>query len=100
MFSGAVNEESQEPGKGFEILIADDSEREELYAELWFDNEMWAEITQEHNQVRLNLYPRQNGEPWSLPFEAAQQQIRRAYVALRGDRAAGDVLPEAQKEAS
>ena len=97
MLSGAEIPEPHKLGQGFEILVASDPEREEVYAELWHDNEMWGEITQEGGKVLLHLYPRQDGEPWSFPPEVAEQQIRDARHALLGEEERPVV---ADKEAS
>lgn len=72
-------------GQEFEILIASPSDREELVAELWFDNEMWGEINQEDGKVTLELYPKPDGEPWRFPPEVAEEQIRLARHSLLGD---------------
>ncbi len=63
-------------------LITDVPDREELVAELWLDDEMWGEISQEDGNILLELYPRRDGEPWRFPPEAAERLIRRARVDL------------------
>jgi hypothetical protein len=67
-----------DPHVGLHYIIADVPDREELVAELWLDHEMWGEISKEKGEVVLELYPRQDGEPWRLPSERAERLINLA----------------------
>lgn len=84
MLSGTEETHPHEYGKGFETLIADDSEGEELYAELWLDDEMWGEINQEDGKLTLELYPKLDGEPWRFPAEAVEKLLKAARCDLLG----------------
>lgn len=40
----------------YKVLIADDSERENSFIEIWFDHKQIAEITNENNSICINLF--------------------------------------------
>lgn len=63
---------------GFHYIIADVPDREELVAELWHDHDMWGEISKENGEAMLELYGREDGEPWRFPPEPVEQLINLA----------------------
>lgn len=65
-------------------IIADVPDREELVAELWCDDEMWGEISQEGGNIVLELYPKPDGQPWRFSPDAAERVIRVARCDLLG----------------
>lgn len=40
----------------YKVLIADDSERENSFIEIWFDYKLIAEITNENNSICINFF--------------------------------------------
>lgn len=40
----------------YKVLIANDSDRENCFIEVWFDNKLIAEITNENNSICINLF--------------------------------------------
>lgn len=62
----------------FSYQIADVPDREELVAELLFDDEQWGEISKENGEVLLELYPQRSGEPWRFPPEEVERLINLA----------------------
>lgn len=67
------------------VQIASVPDRDNLVAELWCGDEQWGEISQETENLLLEIYPRTSGENdnvWSFDLteimgklRAAQQQI-------------------------
>jgi len=43
--------------KGFEVLLTSSPDREKLVSEIWFTDNMVAEIYQERDQFEIILYP-------------------------------------------
>ncbi|MCX6021648.1 MAG: hypothetical protein NTZ05_07935 [Chloroflexi bacterium] len=58
--------------------IASIPDREELVAELWTDDMMWGEISQECGEVVLELYEDEEGPPWRFPLKTVERLLRRA----------------------
>ena len=61
-----------------EIKIASLPDRENLVAELWYDKVQWCEISQELNELILEIYPSLTGKPWTFQFEEALEFLQRA----------------------
>lgn len=64
------------------ITIASVPDREGLVAELWSDNELWGEIFQEGNELRLALYPNPNHIFWNFDAEDAANAIQKGKEKL------------------
>ncbi len=64
--------------------IASPPDREKLVAELFYDDEQWAEIHQESEQLTLQLYPRRDGQPWEFSFDEAVTHEYLAYDQFFG----------------
>lgn len=65
------------------ICISSPPDREKLVAEIFFDNEEWAELNQEDETLKLEFYPRPNGEFWQLSWDeviAALQEARKRLI--------------------
>jgi hypothetical protein len=58
-----------------QVDIASPPDREKLVAEIFIGNEQWAEINQEKNELELEIYPRQDGRPWIIPFGLAMEAL-------------------------
>jgi hypothetical protein len=66
------------------VDIASPPDREYLVAELFSENEQWAEVNQESGSLTVELYPRRDGQPWSLGFEETLMALRQAQQRLTG----------------
>lgn len=75
------------------IVIADDGESDELFAEIYFDDLQWAEVIFESAGRRflLRLFPPLDREHWTFKLEDAERAIADARAALerRGYREQG-----------
>ncbi len=65
-----------------EITIASLPDRENLVAELWYDNVLWCEISQEEEDLTLEIYPHPTGKPWTFPFGEALTFLHQAKRKL------------------
>ncbi|MBI1925324.1 hypothetical protein HYR99_13865 [Candidatus Poribacteria bacterium] len=65
-----------------EITIGSISDRENLVAELWYDNVLWCEISQEEADLTLEIYPHPTGKPWTFLFEEAFAFLHQAKRKL------------------
>lgn len=45
--------------KEFKVLITSPSDREKIVAEIWFGNNLIAEINQEGDELEIDIYPNQ-----------------------------------------
>ena len=63
-----------------EITIASLPDRENLVAELWYDNVLWCEISQEESDLILEIYPHPTGKPWRFLFEEALTFLHQAVL--------------------
>ena len=67
------------------ICISSPPDREKLVAEIFFDNEQWAELNQEGDSLTLEIYPRQDGKFWQLNFEQVLEALNEAKRRLLGE---------------
>jgi len=70
----------------FRISISSPPDRERLVAEVFADNAQWAELNQESANLTLELYPRQDGQPWVFDFEQALRVLQEAKERLLGEQ--------------
>jgi hypothetical protein len=66
------------------ITIASPPDREKLVAEIFFGNEQWAELNQEEDDLRLEIYPKQDGRPWLISLQDAVRALDEAKDRLTG----------------
>jgi hypothetical protein len=66
------------------VVIASDTEREDLFAEIHYDDFQWAEIILEPRSERflLTLFPPMDREHWTFPLREAEAAIAEARAAL------------------
>ena len=64
------------------VDIASPPDREKLVAQVSFDREQWAEISQESGSLTLELYPRRDGKPWSFGYDEAIKTLVSARKRL------------------
>lgn len=74
----------------FRITIASPPDREQLVAEVFFGNEQVAEINQDAEDLRIEVYCRPSAAPWVLPFEEFMNTLNQAKVRLLGNSAVDD----------
>jgi len=71
----------------FEILIASPSDRENLVAEIYFENQQVAEIWYEvSSKLSVDLFPKPDGGPWSFDLTAFRGVLEAAAVHLCPDK--------------
>ena len=65
--------------------IASDVDLEELLAQVYFDDEMIAVISQEEgiDKAVLELWPRTDGKNWEVNFKQFMNAMERAYKRLK-----------------
>ena len=68
----------------FKISISSPPDRDCLVAEIFMDNNQWAEVNQESGELMLELYPRKDGQPWVFDFETALEVLQAAKKKLIG----------------
>lgn len=66
----------------FRITIASLPDREEVVAEVFYDNVQWAEISQESDELLIQFYPHPRKEYWEFPAEEALQALQQAKDKL------------------
>ena len=66
------------------IGIASPPDRKKLVAEVLYENEQWAEISQDLGVFKLEIYPRRNGQPWLFPLDEALSTLQVAKERLIG----------------
>jgi len=62
--------------------IASPPDREKLVAEVFFDAEQWAEISQEQDDPVVEFYSRTDGKPWTFKYEDAMAALQIAKSRL------------------
>jgi hypothetical protein len=62
------------------VTIASVPDRDNLVAELWCENELWGELSQEQGELKLEIYPTANG--WNLRYEDVIDVIQEAKDKL------------------
>ena len=66
----------------FEFIIASPSNREKLVCEIYYKNEILAEISQEKEEVIIEIYPSQAKKWWELPLVQFQNALEEARKYL------------------
>jgi hypothetical protein len=68
--------------KKFSIKIASDTDREKVFAEIYYNEEEWAEISQEGEKLLIALFPPFQGKYWEFPLDEALEAIAEAKKSL------------------
>lgn len=68
--------------KKFSIKIASDTNREKVFAEIYYNGEEWAEISQEEEKPSIAFFPPLQGKYWEFPLNDALEAIEKAKKAL------------------
>jgi hypothetical protein len=69
----------------FELLICSPIDREKLTCEIYYLGEMLAEISQETDELLLEIYPPKTKKWWDIPLLQFQQIIEDAKNHLSGN---------------
>ena len=66
------------------VVIADDQERENLFAEIWADEGPWAEIILDsaQGQFVLTIFPAQNGKDLQFRLDEVEKALAEAREEL------------------
>lgn len=68
----------------FEFTIVSAYDRENLTCEICYKNEIIAEISQEKNEMMLEIYSPQKSEWWEVPLSAFQDALEDGKNYLKG----------------
>ncbi|MBS0653895.1 MAG: hypothetical protein JSR39_10285 [Verrucomicrobia bacterium] len=68
--------------KGFSFRIASDSSKEKVFAEIYYCNEQWAEISQEEKEPIVIFFSPSNAKNWEFPLEEALEVLENAKKSL------------------
>ncbi len=68
----------------FEIIIASLPHRENLVAEVYFNNMYWVQISQEKEELVILFYPHPNEKCWEFPLDEALSTLELAKKKLLG----------------
>ena len=71
------------------VCVSSPPDRTKLVAEIFFGDQQWAELNQEGPELQLQLYGRNDGKPWEIPYSeviAALEEAKKrlVYGARRG----------------
>lgn len=70
--------------ENFSIKIASDTDRDHVFAEIYYNHEQWAEISIEGEDPLLALFSPTNQKFWEFPLNEAIQALEMAKKALLG----------------
>ncbi len=68
------------------IVLASPPDREDVVAEIWHGNEMWAEVARERDCFSVEFYPRPSNLPWRFDLEEAVSAVQAAKNKLLGQQ--------------
>lgn len=68
----------------FEFLIASVPDREKVACEIYYKLELIAEISQETNELMLEIYPCTQNKWWDIPLISFQRTLEKAKNHLLG----------------
>jgi hypothetical protein len=70
--------------KKMTVTIASVPDRDNLVAELWCENDLWGELSQEQGELKLDIYPAPNAQNWHLNYEELIGIIQESKEKLLG----------------
>lgn len=74
------------------ITLASLPDCEQLVAELWYNNELWGELSQETGELELAIYPKPDGHPWQLRTDEVIQALQEAREKLLGSTTSPSII--------
>lgn len=69
--------------KDFELLICSSCDLEKLTCEIYYKNEIIAEISQETSELKLEIYAPQKNQWWTIPLVQFQEILEFAKNYLK-----------------
>jgi hypothetical protein len=66
----------------FRTLVTSLPDREKVVVEVWYNDAQVLELSNEHNSLDLEIYPRPSGEPWSFELTEFLGVLQRAKARL------------------
>lgn len=66
----------------FQIELSSPPDREKLVAAILVQHHQWVEINAEAETLTLEIFPRQDGQPWVFDLEAALDALQQAKRKL------------------
>jgi hypothetical protein len=69
----------------FEIILASVPHRERLVAEVYYDKNYWAELSQEEEEVMIRFYSHPKKKCWEFPLDKALEVLEKAKRELLED---------------
>ena len=70
----------------WEVLVVTMPHRDNLFIEVWIENQLWAEVFLENTIPHIEVYPRQDGTVWRFRYEdllAITQKIAPILASIR-----------------
>ncbi len=66
-----------------EVTLSSVPDREDVVAEIWYEDEMLAELREEGESLVIEVYGRPGGVPWNLNYSELMAGLRRAKERLQ-----------------
>lgn len=66
----------------FSFRIASDSSKEKVFAEIFYDDDQWAEISQEGKEPIVIFFSPSKAKYWEFPLEEALEALQQAKKKL------------------
>lgn len=73
-----------DPNGRFTIEVTSVPDREGRVAEVWLQQEQFAELRHEVDELRVQIYPRPDNRPWDVSWEHLVDTLRAARVKQEG----------------
>jgi hypothetical protein len=70
----------------YRICISSPPDRNELVAEIFFEEFQWVEINQESGMMEVEFYSRPDGQPWKIDFSTVIDVLHEAKQKLLGKK--------------
>jgi hypothetical protein len=74
------------PVGALRIEVTSPPDREFVVANIMVGSDEFAEINQEAESLKMEIYPRRDGEPWRLDYEELSRVLGLAEERLKGTR--------------
>ena len=68
--------------KRFSFRIASDTSKEKVFAEVFYDDDQWAEISQEGEEPVVIFLSPSNAKYWEFPLGEALEALQQAKKSL------------------
>ncbi len=68
----------------FSVIIANDDDREKVFAEILCNGDLWAEISQEEENPMVRFFPPSNAKYWEFSYAETIHILEQAKIILLG----------------